>query len=169
MRIPVPVQVLGGADLFLQGLIVPSFGLGELVAGEVRTISIPGNRYPFAGAQMQPAHVASPCCSQAGWTGMPAYVALSSRCMAREGRPPGCQSAQGGIVPQQGWPVLTLPQMLLLQHVWGLLTHAQQGHVYEKIASERQCKCPTEQPPLSDAADFTADIWPAAMGPGQPA
>ena len=73
---PVPVQVLGGADLFLQGLIVPSCGLGELVAGEVRTISIPGNRYPFAGAQMQPAPAASTCCSQAGCAGMPAYLAL---------------------------------------------------------------------------------------------
>ena len=59
MRMWVPAQVLGGADLFFQGLIVPSCGLGEWVAGEVRTISIPGNRYPFAGAQLQPAHAAS--------------------------------------------------------------------------------------------------------------
>ena len=93
MFMPVPVQVLGGADLFLQGLIVASCGLGDWVSGEVRTISIPGNRYPFAGAQVQPAHAASTRCSQAGCTGMPAYLALS--CWL--GRvPQGASQGRGG-------------------------------------------------------------------------
>ena len=42
------LQVLGGADLFLQGLIVPEGGLGTFSAGDLRTVICPGNRFPFA-------------------------------------------------------------------------------------------------------------------------
>ena len=41
-------QVLGGADLFLQGLIVPPGGLGDFSAGDVRAVAIPQNPFPFA-------------------------------------------------------------------------------------------------------------------------
>ena len=43
-----PVQVLGGADLFLQGLIVPDEGLGTFSEGDLRAVQIPGNKFPFA-------------------------------------------------------------------------------------------------------------------------
>lgn len=42
------MQVLGGADLFLQGLIVPEQGLGTFAAGDLMLASIPQNQYPFA-------------------------------------------------------------------------------------------------------------------------
>ena len=42
------LQVLGGADLFLQGVIVPEEGLGSFSAGDLRVIKIPDNPYPFA-------------------------------------------------------------------------------------------------------------------------
>ena len=42
------IQVLGGADLFLQGLIVPEQGLGTFSAGDLMLASIPQNQYPFA-------------------------------------------------------------------------------------------------------------------------
>ncbi|BDA49270.1 Eukaryotic translation initiation factor 2D [Coccomyxa sp. Obi] len=41
-------KVLGGADLFLQGLIVPDGGLGDFSVGDLRAVSIPGNPFPFA-------------------------------------------------------------------------------------------------------------------------
>ena len=47
------VQVLGGADLFLQGLIVPDGGLGDFSAGDLRAVSVPGNPYPFAVGTME--------------------------------------------------------------------------------------------------------------------
>jgi hypothetical protein len=46
--VPGSGQVLGGADLFLQGLIVPPGGLGEWSAGDVRALAIPENPFPFA-------------------------------------------------------------------------------------------------------------------------
>lgn len=46
-------QVLGGADLFLQGLIVPDSGLGTFAAGDLRVASIPKNEYPFAVGVME--------------------------------------------------------------------------------------------------------------------
>lgn len=45
--------MLGGADLFLQGLIVPDFGLGTFAAGDIRVASIPQNDYPFAVGVME--------------------------------------------------------------------------------------------------------------------
>ena len=49
----VSLQVLGGADLFLQGLIVPDGGLGHFSAGDLRAVSIPGNAFPFAVGTME--------------------------------------------------------------------------------------------------------------------
>ncbi len=46
-------QVLGGADLFLQGLIIPEGGLGHFSAGDLRVVCIPQNAYPFAVGQME--------------------------------------------------------------------------------------------------------------------
>lgn len=46
-------KVLGGADLFLQGLIVPDQGLGSFAAGDLRLASIPQNEYPFAIGTME--------------------------------------------------------------------------------------------------------------------
>jgi len=46
-------QVLGGADLFLQGFIVPAGGLGDFSEGDVRALSVPGNPYPFAVGVME--------------------------------------------------------------------------------------------------------------------
>ena len=47
------MQVLGGADLFLQGLIVPNQGLGSFAAGDLMLASIPQNQYPFAIGTME--------------------------------------------------------------------------------------------------------------------
>ena len=47
------MQVLGGADLFLQGLIVPEQGLGDFAAGDLRVIRIPQNHFPFAIGSME--------------------------------------------------------------------------------------------------------------------
>ena len=47
------MQVLGGADLFLQGLIVPEQGLGTFAAGDLMLASIPQNQYPFAIGVME--------------------------------------------------------------------------------------------------------------------
>ena len=47
------MQVLGGADLFLQGLIVPEQGLGNFAAGDLMLASIPHNQYPFAIGVME--------------------------------------------------------------------------------------------------------------------
>ncbi len=47
------MQVLGGADLFLQGLIVPQGGLGDFSAGDLRAVSVPGNPFPFAVGTME--------------------------------------------------------------------------------------------------------------------
>ena len=56
-------QVLGGADLFLQGLIVPPGGLGEWSVGDVRAVAIPDNPYPFAVRPHEAAsfHHFAPC------------------------------------------------------------------------------------------------------------
>ena len=40
--------MLGGADLFLQGLVVPDEGLGTFSEGDLRTVVCPGNKFPFA-------------------------------------------------------------------------------------------------------------------------
>lgn len=45
--------MLGGADLFLQGLIVQDGGLGDFSAGDLRAVAIPGNPYPFAVGTME--------------------------------------------------------------------------------------------------------------------
>ncbi len=45
-------QILGGADLFLQGVLVPPGGLGEWLAGSARTVTVPGNPAPFAVGRM---------------------------------------------------------------------------------------------------------------------
>jgi len=42
-------QVLGGADLFLQGFIVDGpAALGDFAAGDLRCVRIPQNAFPFA-------------------------------------------------------------------------------------------------------------------------
>ena len=41
-------KVLGGADLFLQGVIPPPGGLDAFLAGSIRSVSGPGNPLPFA-------------------------------------------------------------------------------------------------------------------------
>ncbi|KAK9814155.1 hypothetical protein WJX72_001321 [[Myrmecia] bisecta] len=46
-------KVLGGADLFLQGLIVPPSGLGTFAAGDLRVATINSNCYPFAVGTME--------------------------------------------------------------------------------------------------------------------
>ncbi|CAK0786334.1 hypothetical protein CVIRNUC_009547 [Coccomyxa viridis] len=46
-------KVLGGADLFLQGLIVPEGGLGYFSAGDHRVVCIPQNPHPFAVGIME--------------------------------------------------------------------------------------------------------------------
>ncbi len=46
-------QVLGGADLFLQGLIVPDQGLGSFASGDLMLASIPQNQFPFAIGVME--------------------------------------------------------------------------------------------------------------------
>ena len=46
-------QVLGGADLFLQGFILPESGLPQFASGDLMAITIPGNRYPFAVGMME--------------------------------------------------------------------------------------------------------------------
>ena len=46
-------QVLGGADLFLQGLILPEGGLGHFSAGDHRVVCIPQNPCPFAVGIME--------------------------------------------------------------------------------------------------------------------
>ena len=47
------MQVLGGADLFLQGLITPEGGLGHFSAEDLRAVSIPQNAFPFAVGMME--------------------------------------------------------------------------------------------------------------------
>ena len=47
------LQVLGGADLFLQGLITPEGGLGHFSAEDLRCVSIPQNACPFAVGTMR--------------------------------------------------------------------------------------------------------------------
>ena len=52
------LQVLGGADLFLQGWIVPDSGLGEFSAGDLRCVRIPQSPFPFAVGLLE---VRTPC------------------------------------------------------------------------------------------------------------
>lgn len=47
------LQVLGGADLFLQGWIVPDSGLGEFSAGDLRCVRIPQSPFPFAVGSLE--------------------------------------------------------------------------------------------------------------------
>lgn len=60
------LQVLGGADLFLQGLIVPAGGLGEFSSGELRSVVVPGNSFPFAVGLLE---VSSEQVAKTGLTG----------------------------------------------------------------------------------------------------
>lgn len=53
-------QVLGGADLFLQGLIVPNGGLGDFASGDLRSVRIPQSTFPFAVGTLE---VRWPACS----------------------------------------------------------------------------------------------------------
>lgn len=53
MPTQVSPKVLGGADLFLQGVIVPPSGLVPFSEGDVRAVGIPGSRFPFAVGTMQ--------------------------------------------------------------------------------------------------------------------
>ncbi|PRW32977.1 Eukaryotic translation initiation factor 2D [Chlorella sorokiniana] len=45
-------KVLGGADLFLQGVLMPQGGLPDFLAGSPRTLCVPGNPTPFAVGKM---------------------------------------------------------------------------------------------------------------------
>ncbi|KAL4422679.1 hypothetical protein ABPG75_008876 [Micractinium tetrahymenae] len=45
-------KVLGGADLFLQGVLAPPGGLPDFLAGSPRSLSVPGNPIPFAVGKM---------------------------------------------------------------------------------------------------------------------
>ncbi|KAI7845764.1 hypothetical protein COHA_000678 [Chlorella ohadii] len=45
-------KVLGGADLFLQGVLVPQGGLPDFLAGSPRSLCVPGNPIPFAVGKM---------------------------------------------------------------------------------------------------------------------
>ncbi len=47
------LQVLGGADLFLQGFIVTDESPGEFNTGDVRVVAVPGNPFPFALGTME--------------------------------------------------------------------------------------------------------------------
>ena len=90
-------QVLGGADLFLQGLIVPPGGLGQFSAGDVRAVAIPQNPFPFAVRPRpltrthQPAYAlhrelhAAPLRAEQAW--LQATLTRCSTCNA-EGFPP---------------------------------------------------------------------------------
>lgn len=50
---PVSDKVLGGADLFLQGLILPTDQpIPAFLAGSVRALCVPGNPIPFAVGTM---------------------------------------------------------------------------------------------------------------------
>lgn len=40
-------KVLSGADLFLQGVLVPDAGLPDFLAGSARAVAVPGNAIPF--------------------------------------------------------------------------------------------------------------------------
>jgi translation initiation factor 2D len=46
-------QVLGGADLFLAGLIVPAAGLEPWAAGDAMCVRIPQHAFPFAVGVME--------------------------------------------------------------------------------------------------------------------
>ncbi|KAL4852879.1 Eukaryotic translation initiation factor 2D [Chlorella vulgaris] len=45
-------KVLGGADLFLQGVLQPPGGLPDFLAGSARSLAVPGNPIPFAVGKM---------------------------------------------------------------------------------------------------------------------
>lgn len=63
----VSTKVLGGADLFLQGVIVPPEGPPSLAAGDIVSIAIPDNpRHPFAIGVM---HISTADAVDAGWKG----------------------------------------------------------------------------------------------------
>ena len=47
------MQVLGGADLFLQGVSTPSAELQPWRANDTAVIVVPGNRYPLAVGIME--------------------------------------------------------------------------------------------------------------------
>ena len=47
------LQVLGGADLFLQGFIAHEGGLPSFRSADTAAIVIPGNRYPLAIGVME--------------------------------------------------------------------------------------------------------------------
>ena len=46
-------QVLGGADLFLQGFILPEGGLPSFRSADPAAIVVPGNEYPLAVGIME--------------------------------------------------------------------------------------------------------------------
>lgn len=46
-------QVLGGADLFLQGFIAPAGGLPSFRAADSAAIVVPGNQFPLAVGVME--------------------------------------------------------------------------------------------------------------------
>lgn len=46
-------KVLGGSDLFLQGVLAPQGGLPDFLAGSPRALCVPGQPIPFAGARVR--------------------------------------------------------------------------------------------------------------------
>lgn len=45
-------KLLGGADLFLQGVLAPDGGLPDFLAGATRSVCVKGNPCPFAIGKM---------------------------------------------------------------------------------------------------------------------
>ena len=48
----VSAKIISGADLFLQGVLVPEGGVAPFLVGSARSISVPGNPVPFAVGTM---------------------------------------------------------------------------------------------------------------------
>lgn len=59
-------RILGGADLFLQGVIASPENPPEFLANSVRTLGVPGNPIPFAVGLMV---VSSTSAKKDGWKG----------------------------------------------------------------------------------------------------
>ncbi|EFN52364.1 hypothetical protein CHLNCDRAFT_138791 [Chlorella variabilis] len=68
-------KVLGGADLFLQGVLAPAGGLPDFLAGSARSLSVPGQPIPFAVGKMalSKAEAVREGMKGRGWTLLHAY------------------------------------------------------------------------------------------------
>jgi hypothetical protein len=52
-RHPWLLQILGGADLFLQGVVLADGGMPQFVEGDLMAIKVAGNPFPFAVGTME--------------------------------------------------------------------------------------------------------------------